>query len=142
ADAFQDKGSTDQFIQSFKELFVALGIAIVMLYIVLVFFLKSFSQPFIILLSVPLTFVGVFPAIAWAGGQFGFLEILGLITLSGIVVHVGIFWYDYANRRRAEGLDPAQAMAEATGVRFRAIFLTAVTTLAGLLPLIILSPFW
>jgi HAE1 family hydrophobic/amphiphilic exporter-1 len=141
-DALEGKGSGDEFVKSFKDLFIALGIAILMLYVALVVFLKSFSQPFIILFAVPLTFVGVFPALTLAGGQFGFLEILGIITLSGIVVNVGIFVLDQANQKRAEGVPLKQAIAEATGIRFRPIFLTKVTALAGLLPLILFSPFW
>lgn len=142
ADALQDKGSTNEFLQSFQELFNALGIAIVLTYIVLVLFFRSFSQPFIILFAIPLSFLGVFPALYFVGGQFGFLEILGVITLVGIVENVGIFLIDLANRRTQSGTDYRIAIAEATGIRFRPIFLTKVTALGGLLPLIVISPFW
>ncbi len=141
-DALESRGSGDEFIKSFQDLFIALGVAILLLYVTLVIFLKSFSQPFIILFAVPLTFLGVFPALTLVGGQFGFLEILGIITLSGIVVNVGIFLIDLANQKRAEGMDYKQAIAEASGIRFRPIILTKLTTLGGLLPLILLSPFW
>ncbi len=141
-DALQSRGNNDEFVKSFKDLFLALGIAIVLLYISLVLFLKSFWQPFIILFAVPLTFLGVFPALTLVGGQFGFLEILGIITLSGIVVNVGIFLIDLANQKKRAGMDYRQAIAEASGIRFRPIFLTKVTTLAGLVPLMVLSPFW
>jgi HAE1 family hydrophobic/amphiphilic exporter-1 len=142
ADALEDKGSGNEFVQSFKDLFLALGAALLLTYVVLVLFFRSFSQPFIILFSVPLAFLGVFPALASIGGQFGFLEILGIITLVGIVENVGIFVIDLANRKRKAGIDYREAIAESTGVRFRPIFLTKVTALGGLLPLIILSPFW
>jgi HAE1 family hydrophobic/amphiphilic exporter-1 len=142
ANALEDRGSGNEFVRSFQELFVALGVAMVLLYVTLVVFLRSFTQPFIILFAVPLTFVGVFPALTLVGGQFGFLEILGIITLSGIVVNVGIFLMDLANQKRAEGMDTKQAIAEAAGIRFRPIILTKITTLGGLLPLIILAPFW
>jgi hydrophobic/amphiphilic exporter-1 (mainly G- bacteria), HAE1 family len=142
ADALSDRGSGDQFLRSFKDLFIALAVACVILYAVLVIFFRSFSQPFIILFAVPLSFIGVFPGLAAVGGQFGFLEILGIITLTGIAVNVGIFLIDMANQRRVEGMDYRQAIAEASGIRFRPIFLTKVTALGGLLPLILLSPFW
>jgi HAE1 family hydrophobic/amphiphilic exporter-1 len=141
-DALESRGSGDEFIKSFQDLFIALGIALLLLYVSLVIFLKSFSQPFIILFAVPLTFLGVFPALTLVGGQFGFLEILGIITLSGIVVNVGIFLLDLANQKRAEGMDYKQAIAEASGIRFRPIVLTKLTTLGGLLPLILFAPFW
>lgn len=141
-DALQDKGSGNEFKKSFTDLFLALGVAILLTYIVLVLFFGSFAQPFIIILAVPLSFIGVFPALAAVGGQFGFLEILGIITLVGIVENVGIFVIDLANRKQAEGVEYREAIAEATGIRFRPIFLTKVTALGGLLPLMILSPFW
>jgi HAE1 family hydrophobic/amphiphilic exporter-1 len=142
SDALESRGSNDEFVKSFSELFMALGLSIILLYISLVIFLKSFFQPLIILFAVPLTFIGVFPALTLVGGQFGFLEILGIITLSGIVVNVGIFVIDLANQKRDKGTDYKLAIAEATGVRFRPIFLTKITALAGLAPLMVLSPFW
>ena len=141
-DALQDKGSNAQFIKSFQDLFIAIGIAILLSYIVFVLYFRSFSQPLIILASIPLSLIGVLPALAAIGGQFGFLEILGVITLIGIVENVGIFLIDLANRKRREGEPKIQAISEATGIRLRPIFLTKVTALGGLLPLIILSPFW
>lgn len=141
-DALEGKGAGDEFIKSFQDLFIALGVAVLLLYVVLVLFFKSFSQPFVILFAVPLTFIGVFPGVALVGGQFGFLEILGVITLSGIVVNVGIFLMDLANQKRAEGMHHKEAIALASGIRLRPILLTKVTALAGLAPLMILSPFW
>jgi multidrug efflux pump subunit AcrB len=142
SDALSDRGAGDAFLRSFRDLFIALGVACAMLYIILILFFKSFTLPFIILFAVPLSFIGVFPALALVGGQFGFLEILGVITLTGIAVNVGIFLIDLANQRRARGVDYKTAIAEASGIRFRPIFLTKVTALGGLMPLIILSPFW
>ncbi len=142
SDALDDRGSGNEFLKSFQKLFIALGIACVMLYVVLALFFRSFAYPFIILFAIPLSFIGVFPALSLVGGQFGFLEILGIITLSGIAVNVGIFLIDLANQKRAHGMPFKQAIAEASGIRFRPIFLTKVTALGGLMPLIILSPFW
>lgn len=142
ADALDSRGSGDEFLRSFHDLFLALGAACFLLYVVLVLFFKSFAQPFIILFAVPLSFVGVFPALSLVGGQFGFLEILGVITLTGIAVNVGIFLIDLANQYRRNGMSYKDAIAEASGIRFRPIFLTKVTALGGLLPLIVLSPFW
>lgn len=142
SDALQDKGSANEFVESFKDLFIALGISILLTYFVFVLFFRSFIQPFIILFAIPLSFVGAFPALAAIGGQFGFLEILGIIVLVSIVENVGIFLIDLANRKQLEGDTPEEAVAVASGVRFRAIFLTKITALGGLLPLIIISPLW
>lgn len=143
SDAFTSKGEGDEIVKSFGELFTALGAAILLTYVALVLFFRSFLQPLIITFAVPLAFIGAFPALVWfGGGQFGFLEILGLITLVGIVENVGIFVIDYANRRVKEGMHPKDAIALATAVRFRPIFLTKICALGSLLPLAVLSPFW
>ena len=108
-----------------------------------VIFFKSFVQPLIILFAVPLIFIGVFPALAFfAGGQFGFLETIGILMVIGIAENVGIFLIDYANRKVREGMDKKEAIAIASGIRFRPILLTKITALAGLLPLAVFSPFW
>ncbi len=140
--ALESKGEGDDIAKSFTNLFAALGIAILMIYLVLALFFGSFLKPIIITFALPLSFLGVFPILALLDNEFGFLEILGLITLSGIVVNVGIFVIDYANHRVTEGMPVKEAIAQATAVRFRPIFLTKVTALGSLLPLAILSPFW
>ena len=60
----------------------------------------------------------------------------------GIAENVGIFLIDYANRKVKEGMDKKEAIAIASGIRFRPIMLTKITALAGLLPLAVFSPFW
>ena len=142
ADALESKGEGDDIAKSFTNLFAALGVAIIMIYLVLALFFGSFLKPLIITFALPLSFLGVFPVLAVLNNEFGFLEILGLITLAGIVVNVGIFVIDYANHKVAEGVPVKAAIAEATAVRFRPIFLTKITALGSLLPLAILSPFW
>ncbi|HVQ44849.1 MAG TPA: efflux RND transporter permease subunit [Candidatus Saccharimonadia bacterium] len=140
--ALENKGEDNDIAQSFLNLFAALGVAIVMIYLLLAIFFGSFLKPLIITFALPLSFLGVFPVLAILGNEFGFLEILGLITLAGIVVNVGIFVIDAANHRVAAGMPVKEAIAEATAVRFRPIFLTKITALGSLLPLAILSPFW
>jgi multidrug efflux pump len=95
------------------------------------------------LFAIPLILIGVFPALAFfAGGQFGFLETIGILMVIGIAENVGIFLIDYANRKVREGMDKKEAIAIASGIRLRPIILTKVTALAGLLPLAVFSPFW
>lgn len=141
--AFEDRVSVNEFEKSFQELFLAIALSILVTYVVFVIFFKSFVQPLIILFAVPLIFIGVFPALAiFAGGQFGFLETIGILMVIGIAENVGIFLIDYANRKVREGMDKKEAIAIASGIRFRPIILTKVTALAGLLPLAVFSPFW
>ncbi len=141
--AFEDRIGVNEFEKSFQELFLAIFLSILVTYVVFVIFFKSFIQPLIILFAVPLIFIGVFPALAFfAGGQFGFLETIGILMVIGIAENVGIFLIDYANRKVDEGMDKKEAIAIASGIRFRPIILTKVTALAGLLPLAVFSPFW
>lgn len=141
--AFEDRVGVNEFEKSFQELFLAIALSILVTYVVFVIFFRSFIQPLIILFAVPLIFIGVFPALAlWAGGQFGFLETIGILMVIGIAENVGIFLIDYANRKMREGMDKKEAIAIASGIRFRPIILTKVTALAGLLPLAVFSPFW
>ncbi len=141
--AFEDRIGVNEFEKSFQELFLAILLSILVTYVVFVIFFKSFVQPLIILFAVPLIFIGVFPALAFfAGGQFGFLETIGILMVIGIAENVGIFLIDYANRKVREGMDKKEAIALASGIRFRPIILTKITALAGLLPLAVFSPFW
>lgn len=138
-----NKGEYEDIAQSFTELFIALLIAIGLTYLVLVLQFRSFSQPMIMLFTIPPSFIGVFPALWLLGSQFGFLELLGITILVGIVENVAIFLLDYANQLvRQDGMDPKDAIILASGVRFRPIILTKLVAFGGLLPLAIESPFW
>ena len=140
---FSDGSQADS-IQAFAQLFTALILAIVISYIVLAIFFNSFLQPLTILYTIPTTFLGVFPALwLFVGGQFGFLEIIGLIILIGIVENVAIFLIDGANQKiREEGWNPKKSIAYASGVRLRPVVLTTITTLVSLTPLAITSDFY
>ena len=138
-DNFVD-GQVASINKSFKELGIALGLSILLTYIVLVVFFNSLLMPLVILFAIPLTFLGVFPAIALFGdGQFGLLEIIGMIILVGLVENVAIFLIDLANKKVAAGMDEKRAIILASGIRFRPIVLTKLIALVSLLPLILLS---
>ena len=140
---FSDGQGSDA-IKAFSQLGIALVLAIIATYIVLAVFFNSFLQPLSILYTIPLTFLGVFPALYYfVGGQFGFLEIIGLIILIGIVENAAIFLIDSANQRvRERGEDDKSAIANSSGLRFRPVLLTKVTAIASLAPLAITSDFY
>ncbi|MFH1769755.1 MAG: efflux RND transporter permease subunit [Parcubacteria group bacterium] len=139
----QDRRGLDQFEQSFRDLYLAIIFAVVITYIIFVLFFKSFAQPFVILFGILFILVGSLPAlVVFARGQFGFLEVLGIIILIGVVENVAIFLIDFANQRVERGMDKKEAIALSSGIRFRPIFLTQLTSMAGLLPLAVFSPFW
>lgn len=139
-----DDGQTADGQKFFTDLSIALLLAIIVSYIVLAVFFKSLSQPMGILYTIPLAMVGVLPALAaFVGGQFGFLEIIGLIILVGIVENVAIFLIDSANQKiNEEGWDEKRAIAYAAGIRFKPVLLTTITALVSLAPLAITSQFY
>lgn len=139
-----DDGQSADGQKFFTELVTALFLAIAVSYIVLAIFFKSLSQPIGILYTIPLALVGVLPALAaFVGGQFGFLEIIGLIILVGIVENVAIFLIDSANQKiEEENWSIKKAIAYASGIRFRPVVLTTVTATASLAPLAFLSEFY
>jgi hydrophobic/amphiphilic exporter-1 (mainly G- bacteria), HAE1 family len=135
------EGGTAGFAKSFSELLLALIFAIIATYFVLAVFFKSLSMPFAILYTIPLTFVGVFPALTHLGAaQLGFLEIIGVIILVGVVENVAIFLIDCANNLvTKDGMEDKEAVSYASGLRLRPVLLTKLTAIASLAPLAILS---
>jgi HAE1 family hydrophobic/amphiphilic exporter-1 len=142
-DSRDNRGQFDEIAKSFTQLGIALVVAIILTYLFLVLQFKSFSQPMIMLVTIPLSLIGVFPALWLVGADLGFLELLGVTILVGIVENVGIFLIDYANQLvKEQGLSAKDAIIQAVGVRFRPIVLTKLVALGGLLPLAIESEFW
>jgi multidrug efflux pump subunit AcrB len=97
---------------------------------------NSFRKPLIILLTIPLGLVGVFWGLAVTRSYFGFMTLLGIVSLAGIVINNAIVLIDRIRIEQEEnGLEPAPAIVEAAQRRLRPILLTTATTIGGLLPL-------
>ncbi|OIQ37123.1 MAG: RND transporter [Bacteroidetes bacterium MedPE-SWsnd-G1] len=111
-------------------------IVLLLIYVVIAFTFRSFSQPIMLLLMVPFSMVGV----AWGHYIHGFpvniLSMLGIIALIGIIVNDGLVLITKFNNYLKEGMKYDEALTAAGKSRFRAIFLTSLTTVAGLAPLI------
>ncbi|WP_299433493.1 efflux RND transporter permease subunit [uncultured Aquimarina sp.] len=112
-------------------------VIIFLIYVVIVFTFRSFSQPFILLALIPFSLIGV----AWGHYLHGFpmsiLSYLGIIGLIGIFVNDGLVFTNKFNSFLKEGLKFEDALYETGRARFRAIFLTSITTIAGLAPLML-----
>jgi hydrophobic/amphiphilic exporter-1 (mainly G- bacteria), HAE1 family len=134
------QGGSAGFLKSFSELLTALILSIILVYLALSLFFNSFSLPLVIIYTIPLTFMGWVPALALlGGGQFGFLEIIGLIILVGLVVNVAIFLIDAARHKIDEGMDENEAISLASGLRLRPVILTKLVAVASLSPLILFA---
>lgn len=118
-----------------NAIFTSAPIGILLLLFFLLLQFNSFRRVGIILLTVPLASVGVFPGLVLSGTPFGFQSLLGIIALVGIVVNNAIVLLDVVDQRLAEGADIVDAVADAVVRRTRPILLTTATTIAGLLPL-------
>ncbi len=121
--------------KSFKDFAMVLGLAIVLVFIVLLFEFGNFAAPVAVLCSALLSTCGVFVALMITGQTFNLSSFMGLIMVVGIVAKNGILLLDADQRFRAEGVPAEEAMMEAGGRRLRPILMTALATVAGMLPL-------
>ncbi len=112
---------------------VPVGLGLLVFFLLLEF--DSMRRAGLVLLTVPLAATGVVPGLALSGAPFGFMSLLGVIALTGIVVNNAIVLIDRIDRAREEGMDVPSAVRDAVRVRLRPILLTTATTVSGMLPL-------
>jgi multidrug efflux pump subunit AcrB len=120
--------------ESLESLAGAFGVAIVGIFLILVLTFGSLSQPFVVLLTVPLGIIAVIWAFFLHQMPLSFMGMLGIIALSGVIVNNAIVFVDFVNQRRRDGLDRYASIFDAAGSRLRPIFLTTITTVIGVLP--------
>ena len=130
-------GETEETQESMGSLAVAFAVAAVGIYLVLVLLFNSLVQPVIVMVAVPFGLTGVIFAFAIHGQAIGFLAMLGVIGLVGIVVNDSLILVNLANNLRRTDTDASlnEIIVDATKHRLRPILLTSVTTVAGLLPM-------
>jgi multidrug efflux pump subunit AcrB len=121
--------------KSFRDLLVVLGLAVVLVFTVLLFEFRTFAAPTAILASAVLSTSGVFFALLVTGVSFNISSFMGLIMVIGIVAKNGILLLDADQRFRAEGSSARDAMIQAGERRLRPILMTALATMAGMIPL-------
>ncbi len=128
------KGAADTMKESFGFLLFALLLGIVMAYMVLAAQFESFVQPVIVLLSMPLSFIGAFGALVLSGKTISIFSMIGLILLMGLVKKNAILLVDYTNTLRERGMPRREAILEAGPVRLRPILMTTFAMVFGMLP--------
>jgi len=109
------------------------------IFVLLVWQFNSFRKPVIIFLTIPLAFVGAFIGLAAMRAPYDFFAMLGLLSLAGVIINNGIVLLDKIDVERRQGVDPYNAVLGATISRFRPILMTTVTTVLGVMPLILSS---
>jgi hydrophobe/amphiphile efflux-1 (HAE1) family protein len=131
----QLKGSRLEQREAFQTLFFALGLAILLVYMVLASQFASLLHPFLIMFSVPLGFIGVIWALYLTGNTLSVVSFIGIIMMVGIVVSNAIILVDCINRLRKEGIELKEAVIRAGRIRLRPILMTSLTTVFGLIPM-------
>lgn len=128
-------GAKESQEESFGGMLQAILIAVIGIFGVLVLQFKSYTQPLIVFVAIPLAIIGSIFALLVTGYSFSFTAFVGITSLVGIVVNNSILLVDYTNQLRAEGKEMIEALKEAGETRFIPIVLTTATTVGGLLPL-------
>jgi multidrug efflux pump subunit AcrB len=130
-------GEIERQEETMPKLFRWLPHCAFLIVVLLIWQFNSFRRPFIIAFTLPLAFVGALVGLLAFGAPFDFFGILGLLSLAGIIINNGIVLIDKIDIERNAGRDAYSAVVEAAVSRFRPIFMTTVTTILGVMPLII-----
>ncbi|HJR41500.1 MAG TPA: efflux RND transporter permease subunit [Gemmatimonadaceae bacterium] len=128
-------GDTQAQNEVFSQIFLALGVAVLLMYLILVMQFGSFLDPLAIMLSLPLSLIGVMLALFLTGGTINIMSLIGVILLAGIVAKNAILLIDFAKwAREKQGLALREALIEAGAIRLRPILMTTFALVAGMLP--------
>ncbi len=136
-------GGNEDTIQSFMDLLYAMIIGILLIFLILVTQFNSFKQPFVILLSLPLSLIGVFYGFWALQLKLGVATMIGIVALSGIVINDAIILIDRINHnRKYKQMNIKDAITEAGPARLQPILITSITTILGILPISLTDAFW
>ena len=128
-------GTSREFRKSSDSLTLVFALALVFIFLVLAAQFESFVDPFVILLSVPLSMAGALLALKWSGGTLNVFSQIGLITLVGLITKHGILIVEFANQLREQGVDTLEAIQRSAAQRLRPIMMTTGAMVLGAVPL-------
>jgi HAE1 family hydrophobic/amphiphilic exporter-1 len=128
-------GESEQMDETFSNIYQALILAVVFIYLILASQFASFTHPLAIMLSLPLSLIGVAAVLLITKDTLNIMSMIGLILLMGLVTKNAILLIDYAKRLRIEGKSRTEALIEAGSTRFRPIIMTTMAMIFGMLPL-------
>ncbi|MCU0492630.1 MAG: efflux RND transporter permease subunit, partial [Chloroflexaceae bacterium] len=130
-------GTTEEQEQGFTSLLLAMVLSVVFIYMVLASQFRSFSQPFILMLSMPLSFIGAFLALQISGITLDLFGMIGMLMLLGLATKNSILLIDLTNRLRERGMEKHQALKQAGAARLRPIIMTSMTVIFGAIPTVL-----
>lgn len=128
-------GNMENQKEGFGSLGIALIISIFLVYFVMVALYDNFATPFVVLISIPLSFIGALLFLALFNQTLNIFTILGIIMLIGLVAKNAIMLVDFANHRKAEGYSTYDALVAANHARFRPILMTTIAMVIGMVPI-------
>ena len=124
-----------QITEGFEDIFLAMGVGIILVYLVMVGSLGSLRNPFVIVTSLPLALIGALAALAITGRSLGLPGMMGILLLIGIVVTNAVVLVSFVEQLRERGLSVHEALVQGGRTRLRPILMTAITTSFALIPL-------
>ncbi len=128
-------GTSREFRSSQGALAIVFALALLFIFLVLAAQFESFVDPFVIMLSVPLSMIGALLALKWSGGSINVYSQIGLITLVGLITKHGILIVEFTNQLRGQGMDMIEALIKAATQRLRPILMTTGAMVLGAMPL-------
>jgi len=128
-------GASNEFMESTSSLYFAFVFALILIYLTLAAQFESFRDPFIIMFTVPLAMAGALLTLMLFGETLNIFSQIGIIMLIGLVTKNGILIVEFANQKKAQGEEIAQAIVTAAEQRFRPILMTSLSTILGILPI-------
>ena len=131
------QGQQEQTTESVNNLTLAFSVALAAMFLLLTIQFRSYAQALLILAIIPFGFIGAIAGHVLMGLQLTLFSIFGLVALSGVVVNDAIVLVDFMNRRRRDGMTMHDAIVDGGRRRFRPVLLTSITTIAGMLPIVL-----
>ena len=128
-------GDADMMNRVFSEVVKAVVLAIVLIYMVLAAEFESYSQPFVIMMSLPFAVIGAVLGLLVANQTANMMSLIGFTMLLGLVTKNAILLIDYANQARERGMEIREAVLEACSLRLRPIIMTTLSRMLGMLPI-------
>jgi HAE1 family hydrophobic/amphiphilic exporter-1 len=132
---FVTTGQSEQMQDMFKNIGMALLMAVLFIFFVLAAQFESYIDPFAIMLALPLAIIGAILGLLIMDSDLSIMSLIGIIMLMGLVTKNAILLIDFAKQRRAEGVPRNQALTEAAVIRMRPIIMTTAAMIFGMLPL-------
>jgi len=129
------RGAVVQMNEAFREFALGLGIAVLLVYLILMAQFTSFIDPLVILMAIPPGLVGVVLILVFTGSTLNIMSLMGLIMMTGLVVSNSILIVEFAGHLHHGGMPIAEAVVESCKIRLRPILMTSLATLLGMIPM-------